>query len=135
MERIKWKLGEEGNKLMGMYCCCDWKMTPSYLIDMVNKTHTTFEVDPDGCKCDWNGWTSIYDWPDERKNKEKPFCNPTKNGKYLVRIQNQCGDRCETESKYCSIPRKIPCNYTGKILEVYWSGEGDEQPYAWKEIN
>ncbi len=117
-----------------MYCCCGWKMTPSCEIDMVNKTCSIYEVDPEGCECNWEGWNSLYDWPEERKNKDKTFCEPEKDGKYLVRIQNSSGDRYESESFYTKIKRKIYCGYTGKEFEVNWSGYDDEQPYAWKEI-
>lgn len=119
---------------MGMYCCCDWKMTGSTYIDMVNKEITEYEPDPDGCTCDWEGWNSIYDWPDERKNKDRSFRLPEKEGKYLVRIQTQCGDRYETESQFNLKTRIERCGYTGKEIEVHWSGDDEEQPYAWKEI-
>lgn len=119
---------------MGMYCCCEWKMTPSYHIDMVNKTHTIYEVDPDGCKCDWTGWISRYDWPEERKNKNVPFSEPIKEGKYLVRVQTMCGDRYEDEQYFSKTPRMVRCGYTGKEFIVHWSGNDENQPYAWKEI-
>lgn len=112
-------LNERGDVLMGMYCACGWKMTP---------------VDQDGCQCDWNGWNSLFDYPPERKNIDKPCCSPERDGKYLVRIQTQCADRYETESNYCSIPREVCCGYTGKKLQVFWDGDDEDQPYAWKEI-
>lgn len=117
-----------------MYCACDWKMTGSTHIDMVNETFTRYEADPDGCTCDWTGWISRYDWPEERKNKSVPFSEPNKNGKYLVRCQSGCGDRYEEEQYYSSIPRTIKCGYIGKDLIVHWSGDDEGQPYAWKEI-
>jgi len=119
---------------MGMYCACKWKMTGSLHIDIPNKTSTYYEPDPVGCTCDWNGWTSICDWPDERKNKDKPLGNPLRDGKYLVRIQNQSGDRYEDESYFTLKTRIIQCGYTGFGFEVNWSGDDEEQPYAWKEI-
>ena len=120
---------------MGMYCCCDWKMTRSTHIDMVNKTITEYESDPDGCTCDWKDWISVYDWPQERKNKDKPFGLPKNDGKYLVRFQTNDGDRCECEMEFKIQSRKVCCGYTGKEVEVHWSGNDEEQPYAWKEIN
>lgn len=120
---------------MGMYCCCDWKMTGSTHIDMVNKIITEYEADPDGCTCDWNGWISRYDWPPERKNKDKPFSEPTKDGRYLVRFQTLCGDRFEEEQDFSLNYRIIRCGYTGKEMKVNWSGNDEEQPYAWKEIS
>ncbi len=119
---------------MGMYCCCDWKMTDSIHIDMVNKKTTIYEADPDGCTCDWNNWNSIYDWPAERKNKDRPLKLPEKEGKYLVRIQTDCGDRYEDESEFKFEKRKERCGYTGREFEVHWSGDLEQQPYAWKEI-
>lgn len=118
---------------MGQYCCCDWKMTPSSHIDMVNKVITTYEVDPDGCTCDWTGWYSIFDWPKERKNKDKPICLPEKEGKYTVRKSTDCGDRYESEAIYCKTPRKECCGYTGIEFEVFWDGCLEDQPYAWKD--
>jgi len=119
---------------MGMYCACDWKMTGSTHIDMVNKTITNYEHDPDGCKCDWNRWISIYDWPDERKNKEKPFELPLVDGKYYVRCQSYCGDRYEEIQSFSLKTRTEICGYTGKAFQVHWSGDDEGQPYAWKEI-
>ena len=118
---------------MGMYCCCGWKMTGSLHIDMVNKTSTHYEADPNGCTCDWENWNSIYDWPPERKNRDKPLCLPLNEGKYLVRIQTQYGDRYEDESEYKIKPRIINCGYTGNEIEINWSGDDETQPYAWKE--
>lgn len=104
---------------MGMYCCCDWKISRS--------------ADPNGCKCDWENWSSIYDWPPERKNKDKPFSLPEKDGIYEVRIQNQSGDRFETESTFTIKSRLERCRYTGKEVEVHWSGDPEYQPFAWKD--
>lgn len=103
---------------MGMYCCCENKISSDNFI----------------CNCDWQGWTSRYDWPPERKNKDLPFSEPPKSGKYLVRIQTQCGDRYEDESRYSPIARIVECGYTGKDVIVYWEGNDEEQPYAWKEL-
>ncbi len=119
---------------MGMYCACDWKMTGSTVIDMVNKTITEYEPDPNGCTCDWEDWTSIYDWPPEKKNTDKPFSQPSKEGCYLVRIQTQCGDRYEAKSFYSITPRIVRCKYTGKDVTVFWEGDDEEQPYAWREL-
>ncbi len=119
---------------MGMYCCCDWKMTGSTHIDMVNKIITNYEPDPDGCKCDWKGWNSIYDWPQERKNKDKSFCLPDKDGKYLVRVQTSDGDRYEDIQTFSLKSRMVRCGYTGKEFEAHWSGDDESQPYAWKEL-
>jgi hypothetical protein len=120
---------------MGMYCACKWKISNSTHIDMINKTITEYEADPDGCTCNWNEWYSIYDWPPERKNKDKELKLPEKSGKYLVRIQTQCGDRYEDESIYSNIPRKVRCGYTGREFDAYWSGDYDEQPYAWRVLD
>lgn len=119
---------------MGMYCCCDWKMTGSTHIDMVNKVCTHYEPDPEGCTCDWTNWTSIYDWPEERKNKDKPLELPLKDGKYYVRVQSQCGDRYEEIQHFSLITRNERCGYTGKELQVHWSGDDQSQPYAWREL-
>ncbi len=119
---------------MGMYCYCGWKMTPSHVIDMVNKTSTTYEVDQDGCTCDWEGWTSLYDWPPERKNKDKTFSEPEKEGKYLVRASTNCGDRYEEVQSFSLTPRTVTCGYTGKEFQVHWSGDEESQPYAWREL-
>ncbi len=119
---------------MGMYCACDWKMTPSHVIDCVNKTWTTYEVDENGCTCDWNEWTSVYDWPPERKNKEKQLGLPLKDGKYYVRVQTMCGDRYEDIQTFSLKTRTETCEYTGKKFEVHWSGDDESQPYAWREL-
>ncbi len=100
---------------------------------MVKKIITEYE--PDKCKCDWTGWISIYDWPEDRKNKQIPFSEPIKNGKYLVRIQDHSADRYESESIYTIEPRTIRCGYTGKEIIVHWEGYDEDQPYAWKEID
>lgn len=119
---------------MGMYCCCEWKMTGSTHIDIPNGTTTYYEADPNGCTCNWDGWTSRFDWPEERKNKDKPFAQPTKNGKYYVRVQSGCGDRYEEMQTFSTEARKIRCGYTGKELCVHWSGNDESQPYAWREL-
>lgn len=117
-----------------MYCCCGWKMTGSMHIDIPNKTSTYYEPDPNGCTCDWNNWVSRFDWPEERKNKDKLFADPKKEGEYFVRCQNGSGDRYE-EIQYFSLkPRMINCGYTGKEFQVHWSGDDESQPYAWKPM-
>lgn len=119
---------------MGMYCCCGWKMTGSMHIDMPNKTSTYYEADPDGCTCDWDDWTSIHDWPTERKNKERLFSLPEKDGKYYVRCQSGCGDRYEEVQTFSLKTRTETCGYTGREFEVHWSGDDEGQPYAWREL-
>jgi hypothetical protein len=119
---------------MGMYCACRWKMTGCGVIDMVNKTSTYYEADPNGCTCDWNGWKSIYDWPEERKNKDQPFALPKKDGKYYVRCQSGSGDRYEEVQTFSLKTRTETCGYTGKKFEVHWSGDDESQPYAWREL-
>ncbi len=104
---------------MGMYCCCDQKIKDGWK-----------------CLCKWKNWVSVYNWPrgQERRNKYRPFSLPKKEGKYLVRISTQCGDRYETESEFSFKPRIVPCGYTGNPCICHWSGDDEEQPYAWKEI-
>lgn len=109
---------------MGMYCCCDQKILEKFY-----------------CKCEWDGWVSIVDFPDERKNKERKISNPIENGKYLVRIQKD-GDRYELEMNFHKIPKIFYGSYMGPKKEVFlhWSEEEDFthehwesfQPYAWK---
>lgn len=103
---------------MGMYCCCGQKIT----------------IDFENCRCDWTNWISIYDWPKERKNKEKSFSLPDKNGKYYVRYQNNSGDRDECIQDFSLITRTEKCGYTGKEFDVHWSGNDESQPYAWREL-
>lgn len=103
---------------MGMYCCCGNKISRDDFV----------------CDCDWQGWISIYDWPDERKNKEKPFYLPPKDGKYLVRCANGSGDRYEIESNYFSASKTISSSYDLNPVQVHWEGNDEEQPYAWKEL-
>ena len=120
---------------MGRNCCCDWRMSDSMYIDMVNKTTTIFEADPDGCTCDWNNWVSRYDWPPERKNKDKHFSEPLEDGKYLVRVQTMCGDRYEDIQSFSQVSRTVSCGYTGKEFKGTFIVEIDEeQPYAWREL-
>jgi hypothetical protein len=119
---------------MGRNCCCGWRMSGSMHIDIPNKTSIYYEADPDGCTCHWNEWTSIYDWPEERKNKEKPFALPLKDGKYYVRCQNDSGDRYEEIQTFSLKTRIECCGYTGKEIEVHWSGNDESQPYAWREL-
>lgn len=104
---------------MGMYCCCDQKIKDGWK-----------------CLCSWKGWNSCYDYPPERRNKNRKIREfPEKEGLYLVRYCSQCADRYEDEQTYSFTPRSIRCGYTGKELIVHWSGNYEEQPYAWKEIN
>jgi len=119
---------------MGMYCACDWKMTGSLHISISNKTSTYYEADPDGCTCEWDGWNSIFDWPKERKNKDKPFALPKKDGSYYVRCSNGSGDRYEEIQKFSLATRTERCGYTGKEFKVHWSGNDESQPYAWREL-
>lgn len=102
-------------------------------IDMVNGIVTRYEPDPDGCTCDWNNWVSVHDWPPERKNKDTPCVLPEKDGKYLVRCSNGCGDRYEEEQDFSIKTRTERCGYTGKEFQVHWSGDDEGQPYAWKK--
>lgn len=129
---------------MGLYCACDWKMTPSVYIDCVNKTITTYEVDQNGCTCDWDGWISTCAYPDERKNKHVAIQKyPSKSGKYLVRYQTLCGDRYEEVDIYYEIPIKIEKDSRGHEFPIHWEKEYFEiydgigvlhSPYAWKEF-
>lgn len=108
---------------MGQYCCCHVKISGE-----------DYEGKPQ-CTCDWDGWISLYDYPEDRKNKDIPFCEPVKDGEYLIRYQNQSADRHEKTSYFTLEPRKIYCGFTGRELVVHWSGDDEEQPYAWKEDN
>lgn len=105
---------------MGMYCCCDAKLS-----------------DSEECTCDWTGWISVYDWPEERKNKHAPLGLPTKDGTYLVRIQVQCGDRYETKKKFSVVPKLVKGTYYAydQIIKIHWEDEDWEEgrPYAWKD--
>jgi hypothetical protein len=109
-------------------------MTGSLHIDLPNEISTFYEPNPDGCTCDWNDWISIFDWPPERKNKHKPFRLPKKDGKYYVRVANESGDRYEEIQNFTLKPRKERCGYTGEEFDVNWSGNYEEQPYAWREL-
>ena len=104
---------------MGMYCCCDQRI--GY--------NGEWE-----CHCDWEGWINCLDYPSERKNKHVPISDPAKDGVYLVRRQTGSADRYEEEATYFSKPLTVACGYTGKLHEINWSGDEDDQPYAWKEI-
>jgi hypothetical protein len=107
---------------MGMYCCCDRRIT-----------REEFE-----CLCAWEGWISTCDWPEERKNKDISVGLPTKDGKYLVRVQNGSGDRYEEEKHFSLVPRIEKRGYFGppREYEIHWEGQSWEEgaPYAWKEI-
>jgi hypothetical protein len=109
-------------------------MTDSLVIDCVNKTCTTYESDPNGCTCDWDNWFSVCDWPEERKNKNIPIQLPKQNGKYYVRVQTCAGDRYEDIQEFSVVPRDAKCGFTGKDLKLHWSGNDEEQPYAWREL-
>ena len=107
---------------MGMYCCCDQKISS----------------DNFKCRCNWKAWISTCDWPPERKNKKIPISLPPKDGKYMVRIQNNSGDRYEDEIFFSLIPKIEKGGYSTPIeIEIHWEGENWEEgrPYAWKEID
>ena len=104
---------------MGMYCNCYVKINDDW---------------EDRCVCDWYGWLSIHDWPPPRKNKHLPFALPAKEGKYLTRYQTDCGDHVTIIQQYKTTPRKVCCGYIGKELLVHWSGNDEQQPYAWREL-
>lgn len=112
---------------MGMYCCCN-----------LNISGNEYEGKPQ-CTCSWEGWISTCDWPKERKNKHIPISLPSKDGKYLVRIQTESGDRYEDE-KYFSLSPKIELGgYFAPLTEyeLHWEDENWQEgcPYAWKEIS
>lgn len=104
-----------------MYCCCGKKIN----------------CDQFECLCDWEGWVSTCDFPDERKNKDIPMGLPKKDGNYLTRCCH-CGDRYEEEREFSLIPRIEKGGYFGsdQTFELHWEGETWEEgtPYAWKEI-
>lgn len=104
---------------MGMYCCCNCKIMKDW------ETR---------CTCDWEGWVNIDDWPPHRKNKSLPFCLPAEEGKYMTRYQNCAGDHYEIVQEYKKIPRKEECVFTGKEEFLHWSGNSEDQPYAWRNI-
>ena len=111
---------------MGMYCCCGMKITCISDEELREK-----------CTCDWERWISIRDWPPWRKNKDLPFAIPCEDGKYLVRYQNDSGDHYEVVQEYTKTPREVDAQWgytTGKEL-VHWSGDYEEQPYAWRELH
>lgn len=49
---------------MGMYCCCGVKISGK-----------DYEGKPKCC-CDWDGWISTCDYPEERKNETWMFGEP-----------------------------------------------------------
>lgn len=102
-----------------MHCACDKKMG--------RDNEWT-------CECDWKGWLSIVDFPDERKNKNLPFAQPQKDGTYYVRCQSGSADRYEETQEYSTVPRDGRCGYTGKPLKLHWSGDDEGQPYAWRDL-
>lgn len=101
---------------MGMYCCCGQKIRDDWK-----------------CHCDWEEWISCCDYPEERKNKAIPFSDPEEEDVYLTRSQSACGSRYEEKRGYFKKPKKVQSGYTSKEFEVNWSGDVDEQPYAWKK--
>lgn len=107
---------------MGMYCCCDEKISSDNFV----------------CQCDWEGWISTCDWPEDRKNRDIPFSLPEKDGIYLVRYQDNSGDRHECEKKFSVEPKIVKGGCYGPRVEfkLHWEGECWEEgkPYAWKEI-
>lgn len=104
---------------MGMYCCCGHK---------INRDNFS-------CECDWEGWISLDDWPSERKNKNIPISSPDKNGKYLVRFQDNSGDRYETIKLFSLTPNIQQLGYD-HIFSTHWEQNtwDDYIIYAWKEI-
>lgn len=113
---------------MGMYCCCDVKISGD-----------DYEGKPK-CRCDWNGWISTCDFPEDRKNKDTPIQEkPLKSGKYLVRNSTTYGDRYEAEMTFSVEPirvEKVGYFWPQRDYPVHWSDEDTEVggPYAWKEI-
>ncbi len=109
---------------MGMYCCCGVKLSGS-----------EYEEKPK-CSCDWGGWVNTCDWPEDRGNKDIPIGLPSKDGKYLVRYQDNGGDRYECEKEFTVIPRFAKGGYyaSAKDIELHWQDESWEEgtPYAWK---
>lgn len=104
---------------MGMYCACEIKMSGH----------------PDGkhgCTCDWEGWVSTCDWPEERKNKETPIQRyPKEPGVYLTRCHNGNFEQLhETEHLFSSGCWLFEALIDEDDLEP-WERE---IPYAWKPI-
>lgn len=108
---------------MGMYCVCGWKSTGDEVEDYK------------GCSCSWDGWVSCYDYPKYRGNSREPCRLPEEEGVYLVRIQAGSADKYEAYSRFSKASRKINCQYTGKELETHWSGDSEEDPYAWYDAS
>lgn len=106
-------------KTMGMYCCCDEKISSA-----------DFQ-----CKCEWDGWISTCDWPPERKNKHIPIQMPNEDGIYRTRTQNNSGDRYEEIKWFFKIPFISKGSFVGPPLNVtcHWEGETWEEgrPYAY----
>ena len=107
---------------MGMYCVCGVRIDS----DPVEAYKS--------CCCSWDGWVSCHDFPEYRGNKKDPCRLPNKEGIYLVRIQSASADRDEFYSKFCKVSRKTRCGYTGIEVEVNWSGDPEQQPYAWYDV-
>lgn len=105
-----------------MYCCCDKKIKQGWK-----------------CVCDWEGWNSKYDYPPERKNRDREFSSPKVSGIYLVRYSKGSGDRIETEA-YFSLDaiKKVMVGYFSpqKEYEIHWDCDDGEEghPYAWREL-
>lgn len=112
---------------MEMYCCCGQKIRDNFV-----------------CLCDWDGWISSYDYPEERKNKDTPIYKyPLESGKYLVRYQTSYADRYEDEDIFSVKPIRIEKDYDNKLFPIHWQKEDFEtyysigvlnSPYAWKKI-
>ena len=104
---------------MGMYCCCGAKISNN-----------------EECSCDWHGWISTTDWPPERKNRQSLIQkHPNEEGKYLVRWQDNGGDRHEEELTFNSKPYRIDTGYFNNLnIPIRWERENWEEgtPYAFK---
>lgn len=99
---------------MGRYCVCGVKITG-------------IEIDPEKCKCDWEGWITI--------DENKKLRDPEENGTYLVRYINNGGDCFEGLMKFSKEPLRIETGYFGNKIPIYWSETSwdDNCVYAWKE--
>ncbi len=114
-----------GRNNMGMYCCCGSK---------IRREGNQY------CTCDWDGWISTCDYPDERKNKDTPIQKrPPKSGMYLIRESSDSGDRSEREMYFSETPIKIEeVGFFSPYFLYKFHWEDEEWitggPYAWKEI-
>ena len=108
---------------MGTYCCCGSKI----------------RQDDWKCFCDWEGWTSFFDFPDERNNKDTPLGEPKESGEYLARYINSSGDRYETDAYFSLEPLRKDIHQIGWLpceeVDVHWEPWDSETlgPYAWKK--